>query len=151
MTGTIGIAVGLALYGPKLIKTVDQKSPNWIRPGPTALLWAAAITVIIAIQLGLPESSTHIAVGAIFGVGFLREYLKANSARIVDEIEMHHQGSDRDEVESFLEKFKAASIDDKAAILNLMKEHKANADLSKKERKGLKKVIGTSWSNARCC
>jgi PiT family inorganic phosphate transporter len=36
---------------------------------------AAAITVIIASQLGLPVSSTHIAVGGIFGVGFLREYL----------------------------------------------------------------------------
>jgi len=31
--------------------------------------------VVIASQLGLPVSSTHIAVGAIFGVGFLREWL----------------------------------------------------------------------------
>ena len=30
---------------------------------------AAAITVIIASQLGLPVSSTHIAVGGVFGVG----------------------------------------------------------------------------------
>ena len=36
---------------------------------------AAAITVIIASALGLPVSSTHIAVGGVFGVGFLREYL----------------------------------------------------------------------------
>jgi PiT family inorganic phosphate transporter len=35
---------------------------------------SAAITVIIASALGLPVSSTHIAVGAVFGVGFLREY-----------------------------------------------------------------------------
>ncbi|MCG7985246.1 MAG: inorganic phosphate transporter [Candidatus Thiodiazotropha lotti] len=94
----------------------------------------------VATQLGLPVSSTHIAVGAIFGVGFLREYLKANYARIVDEIEMHHQGSDRDDVESFLEKFKAARIDEKATMLGQLKEHKANAYLSKKERKALKKV-----------
>ena len=38
-------------------------------------MMAAAITVVIASQLGLPVSSTHIAVGAIFGVGFLREWL----------------------------------------------------------------------------
>ena len=34
---------------------------------------SAAITVLIASALGLPVSSTHIALGAIFGVGFLRE------------------------------------------------------------------------------
>ena len=35
---------------------------------------SAAITVIIASGLGLPVSSTHIAVGAVFGVGFYREW-----------------------------------------------------------------------------
>ena len=40
-----------------------------------SIAMAAAITVIIASQLGLPVSSTHIAVGGVFGVGFLREYL----------------------------------------------------------------------------
>src|SRR5690606_31678261 len=30
-------------------------------------------TVLVASALGLPVSSTHIAVGAVFGVGFLRE------------------------------------------------------------------------------
>jgi PiT family inorganic phosphate transporter len=35
---------------------------------------SAALTVIVASWLGLPVSSTHIAVGAIFGVGFFREW-----------------------------------------------------------------------------
>ena len=35
---------------------------------------SAAITVIVASWLGLPVSSTHIAVGAVFGVGFFREW-----------------------------------------------------------------------------
>ncbi len=38
---------------------------------------SAAVTVIVASTLGLPVSSTHIAVGAVFGVGFFREYLHA--------------------------------------------------------------------------
>ena len=46
---------------------------------------AAAITVIIASQLGLPVSSTHIAVGGIFGVGFLREYLASTGQEEVIE------------------------------------------------------------------
>ena len=35
---------------------------------------SAAVVVIIASWLGLPVSSTHIAVGSIFGVGFYREW-----------------------------------------------------------------------------
>ncbi|MCU7811334.1 MAG: inorganic phosphate transporter, partial [Candidatus Thiodiazotropha sp. (ex Notomyrtea botanica)] len=95
MVGAIGIAIGLALYGPKLIKTVGSEITELDQTRAFCIALAAAITVIIATQLGLPVSSTHIAVGAVFGVGFLREYLKANYARMVDEIEMHHQGADR--------------------------------------------------------
>jgi PiT family inorganic phosphate transporter len=39
---------------------------------PLAL--SAAVVVIIASWLGLPVSSTHIAIGGIFGVGFYREW-----------------------------------------------------------------------------
>jgi inorganic phosphate transporter, PiT family len=71
--GAIGIAIGLALFGPRVIRTVGEKITklNEIRGFCVAL--AAATTVLIASALGLPVSSTHIAVGAVFGVGFLRE------------------------------------------------------------------------------
>lgn len=71
--GALGIALGLALFGPKLIRTVGEKITklNEIRGYCVAL--SAAITVLVASALGLPVSSTHIAVGAVFGVGFLRE------------------------------------------------------------------------------
>jgi len=72
--GAIGIALGLALFGPRLIRTVGEKITklNEIRAYCVAL--SAATTVLIASALGLPVSSTHIAVGAVFGVGFFREY-----------------------------------------------------------------------------
>jgi PiT family inorganic phosphate transporter len=72
--GGIGIALGLALFGPRLIRTVGEQITklNEIRAYCVAL--SAAITVLVASALGLPVSSTHIAVGGIFGVGFLREY-----------------------------------------------------------------------------
>ncbi|MEJ2454012.1 MAG: inorganic phosphate transporter [Candidatus Thiodiazotropha sp.] len=140
MVGALGIAIGLALYGPKLIRTVGSEITELDQIRAFCIALAAAITVIIATQLGLPVSSTHIAVGAVFGVGFLREYLKANYARMVDEIELHHQGADRDEVEAFMERFKKAGLDEKASMLRELKEHRAKAELTKKERKGLKKV-----------
>lgn len=72
--GAVGIAVGLALFGPRLIRMVGSKitKMNEIRAFCVAL--SAAITVLIASALGLPVSSTHVAIGAIFGVGFLREF-----------------------------------------------------------------------------
>ncbi len=76
--GAFGIAIGLALYGPKLIKTVGSEITELDQMRAFSIAMAAAITVIIASQLGLPVSSTHIAVGGVFGVGFLREWLHVN-------------------------------------------------------------------------
>jgi PiT family inorganic phosphate transporter len=72
--GAIGISLGLWLFGPRLIRTVGEQITklNEIRAYCVAL--SAAVTVLAASALGLPVSSTHIAVGGIFGVGFLREY-----------------------------------------------------------------------------
>ena len=72
--GALGISFGLMLFGPKLIRLLGNEITklNPVRAYCVAL--SAAVTVIIASWLGLPVSSTHIAVGAIFGVGFYREY-----------------------------------------------------------------------------
>ena len=79
--GAIGIAIGLALYGPKLIKTVGSEITELDQIRAFSIAMAASITVIIASQLGLPVSSTHIAIGGIFGVGFLREYLDTTTLK----------------------------------------------------------------------
>lgn len=140
MVGALGIAIGLALYGPKLIRTVGSEITELDQTRAFCIALAASITVIIATHLGLPVSSTHIAVGGVFGVGFLREYLKANYARMVDEIEQHHQGTDRSVVEEYLERFKKAGLQEKGEMLEQLKRHKASAELTKKERKNLKRV-----------
>ncbi len=86
--GGLGISVGLALYGPKLIKTVGSEITELDQMRAFSIAIAAAITVIIASQLGLPVSSTHIAVGGVFGVGFLREWLDTtDEATIIQEKE----------------------------------------------------------------
>jgi PiT family inorganic phosphate transporter len=138
--GALGIVLGLALFGPKLIRTVGSEITELDQMRAFCIAMAAAITVIIASQLGLPVSSTHIAVGGVFGVGFLREYLKASYAKTIDEIEQHHSGRDQAEVEAFMAKFKSGSIEDKRIMLAEVKEHTAKAEFTKRERKGLKKV-----------
>ena len=140
MVGAAGIAIGLALYGPKLIRTVGTEITELDQMRAFCIAMAAAVTVIIASQLGLPVSSTHIAVGGVFGVGFLREYIKANYSVVIKDIEHHHQGSDQGEVEQFMEAFNTASLEEKRLMLIQLKEHKARAELTKKERKSLRKI-----------
>ncbi len=72
--GGIGISAGLFLFGPKLIRTVGEKITKLDPLRAFCVALSAAITVIIASGLGLPVSSTHIAIGGIFGVGFFREF-----------------------------------------------------------------------------
>lgn len=81
LIGAFGISFGLMLFGPKLIRMVGSEITklNPIRAYCVAL--SAAITVIVASGLGLPVSSTHIAVGAVFGVGFYREWEAERKSR----------------------------------------------------------------------
>ena len=79
--GAFGIAFGLGLFGPKLISVVGEKITRLNSPRAFCVALSAAITVLIATTLGLPVSSTHIAVGAVFGVGFLREFMENPNKR----------------------------------------------------------------------
>jgi len=74
IVGALGISVGLVLFGPKLIRLVGSEITKLNPMRAYCVALSAAITVIVASWLGLPVSSTHIAVGAIFGVGFFREW-----------------------------------------------------------------------------
>jgi PiT family inorganic phosphate transporter len=142
--GGIGIAVGLALFGPKVIRTVGSEITELDQMRAYCIAMAATITVIIASQMGIPVSTTHIAVGAVFGVGFLREYLKSNYARMVEEIKNHHPEGDQEAIDDFLRRFAKASIDDKGVMLAELKQRAKQqldpAHFSKVERKGLRKV-----------
>ncbi|HUT50984.1 MAG TPA: inorganic phosphate transporter [Alphaproteobacteria bacterium] len=73
LVGGLGISAGLFLFGPKLVRTVGEKITRLDPLRAFCVALSAAITVIVASGLGLPVSSTHIAVGGVFGVGFFRE------------------------------------------------------------------------------
>jgi len=140
LVGGLGIAVGLGLYGPKLIRTVGSEITELDQMRGFCIALAAAITVIIATNFGLPVSSTHVAVGGVFGVGFLREYLKTTYSKMVLDIEDHHQGKDEAEIATYLNKFKIASMHEKEEMLKELKAKTGTTQLTKKERKRLKGV-----------
>ena len=79
--GAFGISLGLFLYGPRLVRMVGARITKMNPMRAYCVALSAAITVIVASWLGLPVSSTHIAVGAVFGVGFFREYYTRHSKR----------------------------------------------------------------------
>ena len=81
LIGATGISLGLFLFGPRLIRTVGEQITRMNPMRAFCVALSAAVTVIAASGLGLPVSSTHIAVGAVFGVGFFREYYTTHSRR----------------------------------------------------------------------
>ncbi|NPA82122.1 MAG: inorganic phosphate transporter, partial [Epsilonproteobacteria bacterium] len=104
MVGALGISIGLALYGPKLIKKVGSEITELDQARAFCVALAAAITVIIASWLGLPVSSTHIAIGGVFGVGFLREYLmKINKKEeeLVEDIKKVHLDTEMEKLKEY--------------------------------------------------
>lgn len=143
LLGALGLSVGLALYGPRLIKTVGNEITEIDPMRAYCIAMAATLTVIVASQLGLPISTTHVTIGAVFGVGFLREYLKANYQRIIAEIEAHHAAheTERHEVEAFFARFEAASRAEKSAMIKELKGQvkRGQTPISKQERKSLRR------------
>ena len=144
--GALGIALGLALYGPKLIKTVGSEITELDQIRAFSIAMAASITVIIASQLGLPVSSTHIAIGGVFGVGFLREYLHLNDSestiqedKIIIADEKENLNAYKSEL-SKLEKKESKSQEEYERIVELYKLIAAEEKLIKSTKKHIKKA-----------
>ncbi|KGM07738.1 putative low-affinity inorganic phosphate transporter [Methylophaga thiooxydans] len=144
--GAFGIALGLALYGPRLIRTVGGEITELDQMRAFSIAIAAAITVIIASQLGLPVSSTHIAIGGVFGVGFLREWLD-QSSHLRDEIAQEKQeiqdekrllSALRSELNSLMDK-KQKTVADYQRITDLYRTIDEEKGTLKKAKKTLKK------------
>jgi len=142
--GALGIAIGLTLYGPKLIRTVGSEITELDQMRAFSVAMAASITVIIASQLGLPVSSTHIAVGGIFGVGFLREYLDQTEKKDVITIEQELVDDEKKVLKAFgselktIEHKKDKKKDDYQRIVDLYKMIDEEEDKIKEAKKNLK-------------
>jgi len=134
--GAVGIVVGLALYGPKLIKTVGSEITELDQMRAFSVAMAASITVIIASQLGLPVSSTHIAIGGIFGVGFLREYLQDHEEVIKLDEEEKKLEKEENKLEQYRDNLQELlDLDDEKKDKKVYKEIGKLYDMVEKEEK----------------
>lgn len=70
--GGIGIVVGLATWGWRVIETIGKKITELTPTRGFCAEFGAATTILIASKLGMPISTTHCLVGAILGVGLAR-------------------------------------------------------------------------------
>jgi PiT family inorganic phosphate transporter len=70
--GGVGIVLGLAVFGRRVIETVGKKITAITPSRGFAAEFSAATTVLFLTKFGMPVSTTHTFVGAVIGVGFAR-------------------------------------------------------------------------------
>ncbi len=77
----LGIAAGAILFGRKLVHMIGSRITKLNASRAFCISLATVITVLAASAVGLPVSTTHIAVGGVFGIGFYREWLDSRRTR----------------------------------------------------------------------
>ncbi|MBH1989433.1 MAG: inorganic phosphate transporter [Myxococcaceae bacterium] len=70
--GGIGIVLGLATYGRKVIETIGHSITEITPTRGFAAEFGAAFTILVGSHFGLPLSTTQVLVGAVIGVGLAR-------------------------------------------------------------------------------
>ena len=70
--GGVGIVIGLATWGYRVMETVGKKITELTPSRGFAAELGAATTIVLASRLGIPVSTTHVLVGSVLGVGLAR-------------------------------------------------------------------------------
>jgi len=70
--GGVGITIGLATWGYRVMETVGKKITELTPSRGFAAELATATTIVLASRMGIPVSTTHTLVGAVLGVGLAR-------------------------------------------------------------------------------
>ena len=83
--GGIGIVIGLATWGYRVMETIGKKITELTPSRGFAAELAAATTIVVASRLGIPISTPHTLVGAVLGVGLARG-IGALDLRVVGKI-----------------------------------------------------------------
>jgi len=82
MLGGAGLAIGIYVWGHRVMETVGKKITVITPTRGFSAEFGTATTVLICSRLGMPVSTTHVAVGNIIGVGLARGISAINLAVI---------------------------------------------------------------------
>lgn len=85
LLGGSGIVLGLATWGWRVIETIGKKITELTPTRGFCAEFGAATTILLASKLGLPVSTTHCLVGAVFGVG-MAHGIRALNLNMISEI-----------------------------------------------------------------
>ena len=83
--GGLGIAVGIATWGYKVIATIGHRVTDLTASRGFSAEFGTATTGLVCSKLGLPVSTTHVLVGAVVGVGMARG-MAALNLRVISTI-----------------------------------------------------------------
>jgi PiT family inorganic phosphate transporter len=70
--GGIAVGGGLFAFGSRVMETIGGKITEVTPVRGFCAEFGAATTILVCSRLGLPVSTTHVLVGAVVGVGFMR-------------------------------------------------------------------------------
>ncbi len=84
--GGLGIAVGVFMYGYKVMETVGKKITELTNTRGFSIDFSAATVILMASWLGMPISTTHTVVGSVIGVGLARGVKAINKGIVRDMI-----------------------------------------------------------------
>lgn len=151
LVGALGLSVGLTLFGAKLIKLVGTEITDLDQIRVFAITVSSGFVVLMASELGMPVSSTHIAIGAVFGVGFMREWLGSKQQVGEEKQELHMEIEKHDDLKLKLEVCEESDYKLRLELTNAIKEQKKVVKKLKKalreqyvKTEMIKKII-TSW------
>ena len=82
--GGLGIAIGIFMYGYKVMETVGKKITELTNTRGFSIDFSAATVILVASWLGMPISTTHTVVGAVVGVGLARGVKAINTSILKD-------------------------------------------------------------------
>ncbi|MCG8098540.1 MAG: inorganic phosphate transporter, partial [Candidatus Thiodiazotropha taylori] len=132
--------LGIVLYGKRMIKTIGNEITEFDQIRAFCVVTSVTITVLLASLLGIPVSSTHTTVGAIFGIGFLRENLKKRYAVSMEILKRQASKKNQQDIDKFIQQFDDSSFYEKGKLLKSLNDRDITSKITEKDRKSLNKL-----------
>jgi PiT family inorganic phosphate transporter len=117
LLGSAGIALGIVAYGHRVIRTVGKGITDLDRLRAFSIGLSALAIIALATRFGYPVSTTHILVGAILGVGLMREVQQRREQSILARVRGCFSADQSEDMERFVHRFDGATRARRAEML----------------------------------